>query len=32
MFCIYHQEIDNQSDISAIMRPFQVWDSNIKVI
>ena len=28
MICIYYQEIDNQSDISAIKRPFQVWNSN----
>ena len=28
MICIYYQEIDNQFDISAIIRPFQVWDSN----
>ena len=28
MICIYYQEIDNQSDISAIIRLFQVWDSN----
>ena len=28
MICIYYQEIDNQFDISAIIRPFQVWYSN----
>ena len=31
MICIYYQEIDNQSDISAIKRPFQVWKSNNRI-
>ena len=31
MICIYYQEIDNQSDISAIKRPFQVWNSNNRI-
>ena len=28
MIWICYQEIDSQFDISTIIRPFQVWDSN----